>query len=131
MRIPYAAEGLAETVATEKAQTCDAQRPGIQRLGPNGIYRLVQRIFGDLTDGRYRLAEAARAFGIPKATLCRFAAVRWHQNGDPAESIPDLWANTARVIGQNPDFVDVAEQSGVWPRIQVVLSAVPGKRGEL
>ena len=124
MMIPCAADGLAETVASEKAATLDEQRPGIQRLGADSVHLLVRRIFSDLADGTYRLVDVAQTFGVAKATLSRFAAGQWHLNGDEGKGIPDLWANTARVIGQNPDFIDVAEEFGVWPRIKAVLSVV-------
>lgn len=128
MTIPRTIEGLAETVATEKAEDLDAQRPAVRSLGAKGVYHLVRRIFDDLGGGNYHPAAVAGAFCLSKATVSRFAGVQWNLDGSHGTGIPDLWLNTARVIGQNPEFIDVAEEFGVWHRIRAMLSVVGAER---
>jgi hypothetical protein len=122
--IRHAAGSLAETVATEKAAKVMEQRPAIRALGREGVFALVHRILSDLADGRYMPARIAHSFWLSKATLSRFAGIQWDLAGSNGSGIPDLWANMARVIGHNPEFIAVAEHFGVWPRVKTVLSRI-------
>ena len=111
--------GLPKTVAEEKVEAIDRQRPAIRALGPESLHRLILRIFDDLADSTFSDGEIAREFGLSKATFSRFAGSRWHmgdeRNGpDGSPAIPDLWRNTAGVLAADEDMADVAREAGVW-----------------
>lgn len=119
--------GLAETVAGEKVSNLEGQRKAIRALGGPQLRRLILRIFEDLSRGCYRDSAVASAFGISKATFSRVAGSRWQTNSKSA--VPDLWANTARVLAHHPDFVEMAREAGVWPKIEVIVRADNGGCG--
>jgi hypothetical protein len=112
--------GLADVVADEKASNIRQQRPAIQALGRAALRRLIQRVFEDLSDGRYEERRIAESFGLSAPTLSRFAGHRWRLRSQAAP--PDLWANTARMIAGHKAFVEVAQEAGVWPRVQELAS---------
>jgi len=115
------ARGLAETVAGEKVNNLEGQRKAIRALGGPKLHRLILRVFEDLSRECYRDSELAIAFGISKATLSRFAGSRWQTNSKSV--VPDLWANTAKVLAHHSAFVEMARDAGVWPQIEMTVSA--------
>jgi len=115
-------EGLASTIADEKAQSIDKQRPAIQKLGKKQLKEMIICIFDDLSDGDYKDIEIVRKFNISKATLSRFAGSRWTENEN--NTIPDLWKNTAQVLSGNSIFIEVAKDAGVLPKINDILDNI-------
>jgi hypothetical protein len=107
---------LAEVVADEKARNVQHQRPAIRALGPSVLACMIRQIFADLGDGRYQAEGLARSFGLSKPTFSRFAGSRWAGRG--THPIPDLWANTARVLATHPAFAQAARETALWPRIE-------------
>jgi AraC-like DNA-binding protein len=112
--------GLANVVADEKAGNIRQQRPAIQGLGRATLRRLIHKIFEHLSDDRYEEREIANAFGLSAPTFSRFAGHRWRLAAQARP--PDLWANTARLIAGHKVFVEVAQEAGVWPRVQELAS---------
>lgn len=104
-------QGLARTVAHEKAQTPERLRTSIAALGPERIKSLILGIFEDMIQGTYHPASTARRFGLHKSTLTRFAAARWHPGDD--RPVPDLWLNTAQVLASQPRFAAALEEAGL------------------
>jgi hypothetical protein len=102
-------------------------------LGPEKLQAMIRRIFDGLADEQYCLVQVAEQYGLSKATLSRFAGIRWGSGSDPlASPVPDLWRNTAKVIGNDPDLVEAARHAGVWQQIELVTQdqpapASPGK----
>ena len=117
-------QGLAETVAEEKARNISQQRPAIQALGAEKLAGLVRTIFDDLECGRFQDGRVARAFNLSRPSLSRFAGSRWARGSrnDGVSGIPDLWRNTAQVVAMHPDFLETAQEAGVWGTIQAVLN---------
>lgn len=118
-RLAVSVEGLADTVAKEKAANILKLRPAIQALGPAQLQEMILQIFDALADEQYCLVQTAQRFGLSKATLSRFAGIRW--NADEAtlgSGVPDLWRNTAQVIGNDPHFVEAANRAGVWQLVK-------------
>jgi hypothetical protein len=111
-------KGLAWTVAREKAANIAEQRPAIRELGPESLIELVHTIFSRLEEESLELREIAELFMLSPATLTRFAGTRWQTSG---ENIPDLWRNTAQVIGSDPDFREAALRAGIWSRVKEVM----------
>ena len=96
---------LAETVATEKSATYLEQRKAIQALGPDRVYELVLRVFDNVCNpGSETDTQICKQFGLSKATFSRFAGQNWDT------AIPDLWENTARIVGQSPIFREALEK---------------------
>lgn len=104
-------QGLAQTVAHEKAQIPERLRTSIAALGPERIKSLILGIFEDMIQGTYHPASTARRFGLHKSTLTRFAAARWHPDDDGP--VPDLWLNTAQVLASQPRFTAALEEAGL------------------
>lgn len=119
-----ASQGLARTVAEEKARNIAKQRPAIRALGAERLAELVRRIFEDLECSRYEDGRVARAFNLSPASFSRFAGSRWARESwnEGTSQIPDLWRNTAQVIAMHPDFLETAREAGVWRTIQKVLN---------
>jgi len=117
--------GLADTVADEKAENIEQQRPTIRRLGEGKLKQLIQSVFTDLADGSYEEKQIAASFGLSRATFSRFAGSRWHHHcKDPiVTSVPDLWRNTAQTLAGHSDFVIAAQKAGVWKRVSGILDA--------
>ncbi len=113
--------GLAETVAGEKVNNLEGQRKAIRALGGPNLRGLILRAFEDLSRECYRDSALANAFGLSKATFSRFAGSRWQTNSKSV--VPDLWINTARVLAHHSDFVEMAREAGVWPKIEVIVRA--------
>lgn len=113
--------GLAETLASEKAERIENQRPSIRRLGKVRLREFVRRIFEDIADDEYNEAQLAAEFGLSKATLSRFAGKRWFRTAEQERGdVPDLWRNAASVVVMVPEFVEAARDMGVWPRVKCV-----------
>ncbi len=110
--------GLARAVAGEKAENIEDQRPAIRSLGAMRLKDLICTVFEALADERYHAEQIAAKFGLSTASLSRFAGCRWHPDDDHAAAMPDLWRNTAHVLGSRDDFVAVAQQAGVWDRVR-------------
>ena len=106
-------DGLASTVAKEKAANLSSQRKAISKLGKKRLEALVVRLFNEIATGDLNLTKVATDFGISKATLSRFAGVNWDRNGN-GSGMPDLWKNTAQVLGSDPDFRRAAKSAGEW-----------------
>lgn len=122
-------DSLAETVAREKARNIQILRPGIRKLGEKTIERLVLQIFSDLSDGGYKVTRIAEQYGISKATLSRFAGSKWFEKtqGDELVGIPDLWKNTAEILGGTPTFMETVVTSGVAGRLEEILCLIEHK----
>jgi hypothetical protein len=112
---------LAETVAGEKVNNLEGQRKAIRALGGPNLRILILRVFEDLSRECYRDSALADAFSLSKATFSRFAGSRWQTNSKSV--VPDLWANTAKVLAHHSDFVEMAREAGVWPQIEVIVRA--------
>jgi hypothetical protein len=110
-------DGLAKTIAAEKAACLLEQRPAIQALGATRLHEMVLRIFDALADGDFRDGEIAQAFGLSKATFSRFAGSQWNVEG----GVPDLWKNTAKVLAAHDELIEVAHDAGVWSRVVTVI----------
>lgn len=113
-----ATNGLAETLANEKADQIESQRPAIRLLGKQKLKTLIHKTFDNLMnhgkDYQYILSE----FGLTKATYNRFAGSKWHENEtEDSIRVPDLWKNAAHLLARHPDFVEVAQQTGVWKKV--------------
>jgi len=111
-------QGLARTVAHEKAQTPERLRTSIAALGAERIKALILGIFEDMIQGTYHPASTARSFGLHKSTLTRFAAARWHPGDDGP--VPDLWLNTAQILTSQPRFAAALEEAGLDHLVSVL-----------
>ena len=107
----WSSDGLARTVALEKANAPARLRTSIAALGPERIEQLVLGIFEDVIAGRYRPSTTARDFGLHKSTLTRFAAAHWLPSTEGP--VPDLWLNTAQVLASQPRFACALEEAGL------------------
>ena len=116
--------GLAATVAKEKCCNIHQQRDSIRQLGRIRLGQLVHRILSALADGNYKPSEIARAFGLSKAALTRFAGPRWARS--KAGSIPDLFRNLAFVLAHDPSLVEAAIAAGVWARVDRIVNGMEG-----
>lgn len=116
--------GLVRTVAQEKADNIEYQRPAIRTLGKARLIKLVSRIFDDLVGGEHRAEDIAADFEISKATFSRFAGSRWTNghNNTVTSAVPDLWRNVAHVLAGHQSFITAARGAGVWKQVCRVLS---------
>lgn len=119
MREQITSSGLAETVADEKADNIADQRPAIRNLGRTRLKELIHRIFNYLGNGGSDYQSILSEFSLSKATLSRFAGTRWHNgsNGNGQICIPDLWKNTAHILANHPDFIEIVKETGLWQKI--------------
>lgn len=108
--------GLARTVASEKASAPERLRHSIAKLGSDRIKQLVLRIFADVLAGSYHPSAVAKDFALHKSVMTRFAAARW-QPGDNGP-VPDLWSNTAQVLASQPRFRAALEEAGLDRLVQ-------------
>jgi len=108
-------QGLARTVADEKAQNIDHQRPAIQALGKEKLRRLVLGVFDSVANGESCAKDLADAYGLSYPTFSRFAGSRWNrpEGGATAREPPDLWTNTARVLSLHSGFIEAADKAGL------------------
>jgi len=110
-------DGIAESVADEKAANCVEQRPRIAALGPERVRALVLASFDAATDENVTAKEVARSFGLDTATYSRFAG-RLKPGSPPA----DLWRNLAQLLAATPRFREACEQAGVWGAVDAVVT---------
>lgn len=120
---PYS---LAEAVAGEKVANIHALRPAIRAMGKEALERLILDIFSDLAgQGDYELNQLAREYKISKSTLSRFAGIKWKEGKDSnVKYFPDLWQNTAEILGKDPVFMETASDLGFADRIKEVLVVI-------
>jgi len=104
-------------VAEEKASLIHKQRPRIRALGPERLMALIRRIFQAIAAGEYDEKKFAAEFAISRATLSRFAGIRWRST----TRFPDLWVNTAHTLAAHGRFVEAAMAAGVWDLVQAVV----------
>ena len=123
-------EGLAETVACEKAEQIKEQRPTIRHLGEEKLKKLIRTVFAKLAYGEYVEKDIARRFGLSEATFSRFAGSRWQNSCDDTVEtlVPDLWRNVAHTLAGHSDFVIAAQKAGVWRQISAVVGAKNKRR---
>jgi len=115
--------GLANIVASEKIGHFDRLRPAIRKLGKPTLEQLIIRIFDDLSEEVFEDQVIASDFGLSRSTFSRFAGSHWGDNSESGEksSIPDLWHNTARVLGSNHVWLEIAEEAGVMRAVKDIL----------
>jgi len=110
--------GLAETVADEKADNVNGQRPAIKELGQIRLKKLIHRVFDSLINPGNDYQAILAEFGLTKATFSRFAGSRWHKkDGSNGDYIPDLWKNTAHILANHPDFIEIVKEAGLWKNV--------------
>ena len=112
-------KGLAEAVATEKAENINQQRRTIRQLGKAKLKQLIRTVFTQIGNDRYIEKDVACRFGLSLSTLSRFAGSHFHftLDNDTVTQVPALWRNTAGVLSSHPDFVIAAEKAGVWKQV--------------
>lgn len=117
---------LAETVAQKKVENIDEQRPAIRRLGENSLECLIKEIFTELAQGNFKQGRIARKYGLSKATFSRFAGSKWSEKnkGTVVTKIPDLWRNTAKVLSENPIFMETVISSRFVDRLERIQGLV-------
>lgn len=116
-------DGLAIAVATEKVDNIDLQRPSIRELGIGLLKHMILEIFDEIAYGDYYDKGIAQKYDLGKATFSRFAGSRWNRGTGTGGHIPDLWANTARVVAADVDFIAAAKETGVWRNVQQLLES--------
>ena len=119
-------DSLAEAVAGEKVANIHKLRPAIRAMGKEALERLILNIFSDLAaQGEYELNQLAREYEISKSSLSRFAGTKWEEDKDSGvKYIPDLWQNTAELLGKYPVLMETAADSGFAGRIEKVLEFI-------
>ncbi|MFH1614962.1 MAG: hypothetical protein ABIG61_07750 [Planctomycetota bacterium] len=117
LRERISSNGLAGTIADEKADNIEDQRPAIRSLGTTRLKKLIQMIFESLAGTGSDYRNILSEFGLSKATFSRFAGSRWNNNG--SSFIPDLWKNTAHVLANHPDFTEVVKEAGLWNKVRL------------
>ena len=118
------------TVAQEKVRNIDKMRPAIRALGKESLYVMILRIFDDISGDRYEDNRIADEFGVSKATFSRFAGSHWSEKlGNEKADIPDLWKNTARILASDPDFMELALETGVLPKLKKVMGVIGAGNG--
>jgi len=111
-------DGLAATVADEKADNISEQRPAIKTLGKTALRKLVLQIFESLSQNTNNYQKILKDFGLSKATFSRFAGSRWKDtNNVTKQTIPDLWKNTAHILVNHPDFLEAVRSSCLWEKV--------------
>jgi hypothetical protein len=114
---------LAANVAQEKVINIKIQRPAIRTLGTQRLKEMILTIFDNLADEAYSQKRIAQKFGLSPGTISRFAGQDWSQKGEMG-TIPDLWANTAKVISGNSIFKDFARKARVAETISQIMDSV-------
>ncbi|MBT4819982.1 MAG: hypothetical protein HOJ57_28675 [Lentisphaerae bacterium] len=118
-------ENLARVVAQEKADRISEQRPAIRALGKTRLIDLITTVFAELADGNSSDRELAQRAGLSPSTFSRFCGRNWRGNNGNgrAYSTPDLFVNTARVLGATPSFREAALAAGVWDGVKAICDA--------
>jgi len=112
--------GIAPFVADEKAIRSSGLRPSIAALGPDGVRRLVLRLFEAIENGLDNDRVIAAEFALSPASLSRFAGRRW-QPGDH-RPIPPLYDNLCQALAAYPPFTEIARKAGVWKTVRQILN---------
>ena len=116
-------DGLAETVADEKAENIKQQRRTIQLLGKEKLKKLIHTIFNALAQEKYVEHRIAASYGLSPATFSRFAGAHWNKNCDDISSVPALWSNVAHTLAGHLKFVMEAKKAGVLKQVRGILKA--------
>jgi hypothetical protein len=116
-------DGLAETVADEKAENIKQQRRTIQLLGKEKLQKLIHTIFNALAQEKYVEHRIAETYGLSPATFSRFAGAHWNKNCDDISSVPALWSNVAHTLAGHLKFVMEANKAGVLKQVRGILKA--------
>ncbi|MFC1762903.1 hypothetical protein ACFL6U_12600 [Planctomycetota bacterium] len=124
------AHGLAQTVATEKTENIEYQRPAIRNLGKDKLKQLILAIFENITCSDYSAKNLATAFHISDSTFSRFAGSQWKSSqGHVTRTPPDLWRNAAEVLSHHPGFIEAAKSKGLIEEDSANLSLNDYTRG--
>jgi len=126
--------GLAQTVADEKVENIDHQRPAIQALGREKLRQLVLGVFESVVNNEACAKDLAEAFGLSCATFSRFAGSRWGSGeaGVTEREPPDLWKNTARLLAHHSGFLEVGNKASLRTEATSTRGArySPDRRGD-
>lgn len=123
---------LAYAVAHKKTKDINKQRPAIRKLGRKELKQLILKIFSEIEHGDYDITRMAKEYGISKATLSRFAGSTWFEKMEANNliTIPDLWKNTAKVLGENPVFMETVITSGFAVQLEEALRLIEKDNGK-
>lgn len=107
--------GLTKTVANEKADHIDRQRPAIKELGKGRLKQMIHKIFANIVTGEYQAKDIAAEFGLSESTFSRFAGSEWKcLCGDIlTRKPPDLWKNTGHVLAHHSVLIAAAKNAGM------------------
>jgi hypothetical protein len=112
--------GIAAFIADEKAIRVSKMRPSIAALGPDGVRRLVLRLFEAIENGLYDNRAIAIEFGLSPASLSRFFPRRWQP--DDHRPIPPFYANLCQALAAYAPFTEIARKAGVWKTVRRLLN---------
>ena len=123
---------LGKAVAQKKVKEIHELRPGIAKLGEKAVKRLILEIFSDLSEADYSVTRIADQYGISKPTLSRFAGSKWFEKIEDGKDIeiPKLWRNTAKILAENPTFMEMVLKSGFAGILKNVIDIIEPKKGE-
>lgn len=123
---------LAYAVAHKKIKNIHKLRPAIRKLGRKELKQLILKIFSEIEHGDYDITRVAEEYGISKATLSRFAGSTWFEKmqANNLITIPDLWKNTAKILGQNPVFMETVITSGFAVQLEEALRIIEEDKGK-
>jgi len=117
------AKDLAVAIARDKVIDINKLRPAIKKLGQEKLYSLVLRIFKDIDDGIFEDNRIASDFSLSKSTFSRFAGSMWTANKpDAVHGIPDLWANTAKVLTSDVEFIEAVSEAGLLSKLKQIVN---------
>ena len=122
-------DGLAQTVADEKAENMERQRRTIQLLGKDKLKELIHTVFARLACGEYVEKDIADFFELSPATFSRFAGSHWKRcsGRTDVEAVPVLWRNVAHTLAGHSKFVMAASKARVLKCVQEILKAEQAK----
>jgi len=116
----FVQKNLYKKIAEEKANNIKSLRSAICNLGKNKVEKLVLRILNEFVENSTKDIDIAREFKLSKATFSRFAGRDWKKN--PDKTIPDLWENMAKVIINNENFSEFANELGIIDTIKTITN---------
>lgn len=114
-----ASKSLSECIANEKADNLDSLRVSIARLGKEKVQKLVVAIFDAISTDSYKPSVLGARFGVNPAAMTRFASLKW-KNGN-GNSIPQLWANTARYVVNLPQYSKMLYETGLYSELSSIV----------
>jgi hypothetical protein len=114
-----ASKSLSECIANEKADNLDSLRVSIARLGKEKVQKLVVAIFDAISTDSYKPSVLGARFGVSPAAMTRFASLKW-KNGN-GNSIPQLWANTARYVVNLPQYSKMLYETGLYNKLSSIV----------